>query len=76
MNTDRGVNLTGPANAQLLLGKETKIILGCAFEVLNQIGHGLPEKTYENGLSVSFRHKEIPFDQQRRFPVISSSAKR
>ena len=70
MNTDEGTNLTGLATGQLLLRKETKIILGCAFEELNQIGHGLPEKIYENALTVSFRRKEIPFDQQRRFPVI------
>jgi GxxExxY protein len=69
MNTDEGANLTGVANGHLLLRNETKIILGCAFEVLNEIGHGLPEKIYENGLTVSFRRKEIPFDQQRRFPV-------
>jgi GxxExxY protein len=70
MNTDEETNPIGSANTQLLLRKETKIILGSAFEVLNEIGHGLPEKIYENGLAVLFRRKEIPFDQQRRFPVI------
>jgi len=60
----------GPASAQLLFGKETKLILGCAFEVLNGVGHGLHEKLYENGLTVFFRRKAIQFDQQRRFPVL------
>ena len=70
MNTDGRVDLTGPASAQLLLGRETKSILGCAFEVLNGVGHGLREKIYENELIVAFRHKGIPFAQQRRFPVV------
>jgi GxxExxY protein len=69
MNTDNGINLIGPS-AQLLYGKETKIILGCAFEVLNGVGHGLHEKIYTNSLTVSFRQKNIPFDQQQRFPVL------
>ena len=70
MNTDKKVDLIGPASSQLILIKETKIILGCAFEVLNGVGHGLREKIYENGLTVAFWHKSIPFHQQRRFPVL------
>jgi GxxExxY protein len=70
MNTDKSVDLTGGSSSQLLHVKETKTILGCAFEVLNTVGHGLHEKIYENGLTVAFRHKRIPFDQQRQFRVL------
>lgn len=45
-------------------------VVGCAFEVLNHIGHGLKEKTYENALAVEFGLCGIPFEQQRRFSVI------
>src|SRR5215468_8218027 len=70
MDTDKTrVDLTGPAGLQLLLGKETKILLGCAFEVLNGVGHGFHEKIYENALATSLRHKGIPFVQQQKFPV-------
>ncbi|HZR19876.1 MAG TPA: GxxExxY protein [Verrucomicrobiae bacterium] len=70
MNTDTGPDLTGSDGSQLLHKSETKAIIGCAFEVLNGIGPGLQEKIYENSLVVAFRQKGIPFDQQRRFPVV------
>lgn len=49
---------------------ETHAIIGCAFEVLNELGHGLNEKLYENALCVEFRRRGITFDQQRRFEVL------
>ena len=78
MNTDEGkrrVDLTHPVSPQLLLIDETKAILGCAFQVLNEVGHGLHEKIYENGLTVAFRQRAIPFEQQRRFPVLFKGEK-
>lgn len=78
MNTDdkkNRVDLTHPANFQLLSVKETKAIPGCAFQLLNEVGHGLHEKIYENGLTVAFRHQAIPFDQQRKFPVLFKGEK-
>ena len=49
---------------------ETQAIIGCAFEVLNELGHGLNEKLYENSLVVEFKRRGISFDQQRRFEVL------
>ncbi len=49
--------------------EETHAIIGCAFEVLNELGHGLNEKCYENALVVEFKRRNIAFDQQRRFEV-------
>ncbi len=46
------------------------MILGCAFEVLNELGHGLNEKLYENSLVVEFKRRQIAFDQQHRFEVL------
>lgn len=56
-------------STKLLLKKETGEILRCAFDVLNEVGHGLHEKIYENGLTVAFMLSEISYDQQRRYPV-------
>ncbi len=70
MNTDEKPHLAHLENTRLLLKAETEQILGCAFEVLNEVGHGLHEKFYENALSVALRLKGIHFDQQRRFPVL------
>jgi GxxExxY protein len=44
-------------------------IIGCAMEVLNSIGHGLREKTYERALMVEFRHQGLEYETQRVFPV-------
>jgi len=40
---------------KLLLKEEVYQIVGSAIEVLNEIGHGLHEKPYENALAVEFR---------------------
>ena len=49
---------------------ETHAIIGFAFAVLNELGHGLNEKIYENSLVVEFKRAGIAFDQQRRFEVL------
>jgi GxxExxY protein len=49
---------------------ETDLIIGSAFAVLNEIGHGFHEKPYENGLAVEFGFRNIPFLQQPRYPII------
>lgn len=66
MNTDRH---------GLLLKPETQTILGCAFEVLNELGHGLLEKPYENALVVEFGLRDIACEQQRRFDVLYKAVK-
>ncbi len=69
MNTDTKVDLLQGPSSKLLLREETHCILGCAFEILNEIGHGLNEKCYENSLVVEFTLKGIPYHQQRNFNV-------
>ena len=69
MNTDSKVDLHAPA-PKLLFKDETHQIIGCAFDVLNELGHGLNEKLYESALTIEFKIRGIPFDQQRRFAVI------
>jgi len=55
---------TGP------FAKEVYDIVGCAFEILNELGNGLLEKPYENSMVVEFQLRKIPFTQQTRFPVL------
>jgi GxxExxY protein len=50
-------------------------IVGCAMEVLNEIGHGLREKTYERALCREFDLQKIPYSQQAIFPVEYKGAK-
>src|SRR5262245_36303943 len=44
-------------------------IVGCAIAVLNELGHGLREKTYERAMCVEFRFQGIRYSQQKRYPV-------
>lgn len=60
---------------KLILGDEVRQIVGCAFEVLNTLGHGLLEKPYENALCVEFKLRNIPFAQQPRFDVVYKGVK-
>ena len=69
MNTDERPDLRCGGESKLILKSETERIIGFAFGVLNEVGHGLNEKIYENSLTVLFKQNSIAFDQQRRFPV-------
>src|SRR5262245_4537730 len=73
MNTD--TDLQVGAAGTYLLKRETHEIIGCAFEVLNELGHGLNEKCYENALVVEFGLRRIPYMQQRQFDVLYKSSR-
>ena len=60
---------------KLIFGEEVRQIVGCAFEVLNTLEHGLLEKPYENALCVEFKLRNIPFTQQPRFNVVYKGVK-
>jgi GxxExxY protein len=55
---------------ELLLKDEVFQVVGCAMQVLNELGHGLLEKPYENALVVEFGLGGISFRQQPRFDVL------
>lgn len=55
---------------ELPFSKETGEILGCAMEVLNELGHGFIEKPYENALAIEFTHRKISFQQQSRYDIL------
>ncbi len=67
MNTD-GIDFR-EGSTQFLYKEETHQIPGCAIEVINELGHGLDEKVYENSLVVEFQRRTLKFDQQKNFPV-------
>lgn len=56
--------------AELPLKDEVYLVVGCALEVINGLGHGLHEKPYENALVVEFRLRAIPYAQQPRYPIM------
>ena len=55
---------------ELLLKEEVFEVVGCAMEVLNELGHGLLEKPYENALVVEFGLRDISVQQQSRYGVM------
>jgi GxxExxY protein len=60
---------------KLLLKEEVFQIVGCAIEVIKELGHGLHEKPYENSLVVEFGRRSIALQQQRRFDVLYKGVK-
>lgn len=63
------------ANQNILFKDEVYRIVGAAMEVLNELGHGLHEKPYENALIVEFALRGVPFVQQPRFDVLYKQVK-
>ncbi|MBL7116059.1 MAG: GxxExxY protein [Kiritimatiellae bacterium] len=54
----------------LVLKDEVFGIVGCAMVVLNELGHGLLEKPYENALVVESGLQSIPVKQQPRYDIL------
>ena len=48
----------------------TEKIIGCAFTVANELGHGFLEKVYENALAYEIRKAGLAVKQQHPTPVI------
>ena len=62
------------ANKRELIEKGlTFQVVGCAMAVLNELGHGLREKTYERALCVEMNHQELSFQEQHVYPVFYRS---
>jgi len=55
---------------ELILKEEVFEIVGCAMTVLNELGHGLLEKPYENALVVEFGLQSVPVKQQPRYDIV------
>lgn len=55
--------------ADYLFKRESGEILSCAFEVHNVLRRSLREKAYERALAREFQLRQIPYDQQKQFPV-------
>ena len=70
MDTEITADLPRTEYSKLFLKVETERIIGFSFSVLNEVGHGLCEKVYENSLVVLCKQNGVTFDQQRRFPVM------
>lgn len=50
-------------------------IVGCAMEVMNELGHGLHEKTYERALCREFAIQQLEYSQQAVFSAVYKGEK-
>ena len=48
----------------------TRSILGCCFEVMNELGPGFLERVYKNALLMAMRQKGLQVDVERSYNVI------
>ena len=55
---------------QPLYQELTETILGCCFEVMNELGVGFLESVYKNALLIALREKGLKVDVEKRFEVI------
>ena len=54
---------------ELILKEEVHVVVGCAMEVLNELGQGLHEKVYENSLVIEIRKLGLAVVQQAQVSV-------
>jgi len=55
---------------QLLFQELTETILGCCFDVMNELGVGFLESVYKNAIFIALREKGLRVDVEKRFEVI------
>lgn len=64
------VNLSGKKIIDDLIYPELSFkIVGCAFEVYNELGYGHKEKYYQKALAVSFKKNNLLFKEQVNFTL-------
>ena len=57
------------ASGGLLYGSLTRSIIGCAFEVINELGVGFLESVYENALMLALKDAGIAVESQKAIDV-------
>ena len=61
--------MSPPTNEQFRHAELTKSIIGCFYDVYNELGFGFIESVYENSLSVALRAMDFEVHQQIAIPV-------
>ena len=57
-------------NNQPLYSEITETILGCSFDIMNELGSGFLESVYKNAFIVAMKEKELKIEAEKRFEVI------
>lgn len=59
----------GMINKEFKHSKITGTIIGCAFEVYNELGMGFPEKIYQRSLELELRDNNLDLNREYTIPV-------
>lgn len=54
---------------ELIYKEESFKIVGCCFEVYNNLGKGLLENVYKDALEFELEKNNIPFEREKHFPI-------
>ena len=57
------------SQSNLKFGSITEAIIGCAFEVINELGLGFLESVYEKALAIALQEKGLTIQCQHRILV-------
>ncbi len=55
---------------EILYKQEVYSIIGCAMEVHRTLGPGFLEGVYSDAFALELKKKGIPFEREKRFPVV------
>lgn len=53
----------------IVFKEESAKIVGAIFEVHKRLGVGLLEKVYQEALAIELKHRNIPFEREKRFDI-------
>ena len=59
----------------ILFKGEVFAIIGCAIEVHRTLGSGFLEGVYGDALALELKKKDVPFERERRFPVVDKGVR-
>ncbi|MCY4579102.1 MAG: GxxExxY protein [Chloroflexi bacterium] len=57
------------ASGNLLHGELTRSVIGCAFDVINELGHGFLESVYESAMIIALEEAGISVESQKPIDV-------
>jgi len=55
---------------ELIEGQDVYDIIGCAFDVYNEMGNGFLEAVYQECMEIELSERQIPFEAQKQLQLI------
>ncbi|MEM0518383.1 GxxExxY protein [Aequorivita flava] len=55
--------------ADIIYKEDSYAIVGCMFDVYNELGSGFSEIVYKDAIEYEFKQKDIPFEREKQYSV-------